>query len=285
MSPRGRDDEERPNPSRKAEGVPMQRMCGVSARVGLLSSLFMLAGATLPAHADLIRPSPGRSFPDIAGDIGGSQTYVYDPSTQTGTFALINAPHLISLGPSGKDLIPMQPDHDGTLYQTLKLKLDRSGRLIDSPLNQFEIRGTVIINDRVYEGLLLKGRPTAFATTDQASPALKNPGVFGLNMQIEGGELAGTFGTEAYLRIVPQANSTFRGEFTCDFSGEKPLTNLIAVDRRLSAHLIGPVSLIGLLAGTAALVAWRIVRLLARMSRRCSVPRRRPVAQWAASTW
>src|SRR5215471_11001582 len=133
----------------------MQPMCGVSARICLLSSLFMLAGGTLPARADLIRPAPGRSFPDIAGDIGGSQTYIYDPATQTGTFALSNAPHLISLGPSGKDLIPMQPDRDGTLQQMLQLKHDRSGRLIDSPLNRFEIRGTVVINGREYEGLLL----------------------------------------------------------------------------------------------------------------------------------
>jgi hypothetical protein len=263
----------------------MQRMCGDSARIGLLSSLIMLAGSALPAYADLIRPAPGRSFPDIAGDIGGSQTYVYDPDTQTGTFALSNAPHLISLGPLSKDLIPMQPDRDGTLYQTLELKLDRSGRLIDSPLNRFEMHGTVIINDRVYEGLLLKGRPTAFATADQAHPALKNPEVFGLNMQIEGGQLAGTFGAEAYLRIVPQANNTFRGEFTRDFSGEKPLTNLIAVDRRLPAQLIGPLALIVLFAGATALLAWRIARFLARTPRRCAVPRPRPVGQWAAPTW
>jgi hypothetical protein len=260
-------------------------MCGVTARIGLLSSLIMLVATALPAHADLIRPAPGRSFPDIAGDIGGAQTYVYDPDTQTGTFALSNAPHLISLGPLSKDLIPMQPDRDGTLYQTLELKLDRTGRLIDSPLNRFEIHGTVIINDRVYEGLLLKGRPTAFGTADQAGLALKNPEVFGLNMQIEGGQLAGTFGAEAYLRIVPQAHNTFRGEFTRDFSGEKPLTNLIAVDRRLSARLVGPLALM-LVAGCGiSLLAWRIARFLARTPRRCELPRPRPVGPWAASTW
>ena len=104
-------------------------------------------------------------------------------------------------------------------------------------------------------------------------------------MQIEGGQLAGTFGAEAYLRIIPQANSTFRGEFTRDFSGEKPLTNLIAVDRRLPARLIGPLALIVLFAGGTALLSWRIARSLARTPRRCAVPRPRPVGQWAASTW
>ena len=52
----------------------------------------------------------------------------------------------------------MQPDRNGTLHQTLELKLDRCGRLVDSPLNRFEIRGTVIINDRVYQGVLLEGK-------------------------------------------------------------------------------------------------------------------------------
>ena len=69
---------------------------------------------------------------------------------------------------------------------------------------------------------------------------MKDSEVFGLNMQIEGGELAGAFGAEAYLRIIPQANNTFRGEFTRDFSGEKPLTNLIAVDRHPPRPLVRP---------------------------------------------
>lgn len=263
----------------------MQRMCIVLGRVSLFSSLFLLAGLALPVRADLIRAAPGRSFPDIAGDIGGSQTYVYDPETQTGTFALTNAPHLISLGPSGKDLIPMQPDRDGTLHQTLQLKLDRSGNLIDSPLNRFEIRGTVVINDQVYEGLLLRGKPTAFGIGGHDHPALKNPDVFGLNMQIEGGQLAGQFGSVAYLRIIPQANSTFQGEFTRDFSAEMPLTNLVAVDRRLSARAIGPALVVAILGGIAALLAWRFVRSPARASRRCPVACPRPVGQWAASTW
>src|SRR5262249_61326878 len=99
-------------------------------------------------------------------------------------------------------------------------------------------------NDHEYTGVLLMGRPTAFGIAGDDRAAMKNPDVFGLNMHIEGGHLAGTFGSEAYLRIIPQANSTFQGEFTRDFSGEKPLTNLIAVDRRLAARAIGPLLLL-----------------------------------------
>ena len=78
----------------------------------------------------------------------GTQTYKYDPTTQTGIFALINAYHLISLGPSDDDLVPMQPLKDGTLTQSLKMTLDGAGHLVDSPANRFEIRGIVVIGNR-----------------------------------------------------------------------------------------------------------------------------------------
>jgi hypothetical protein len=260
----------------------MQRMLSVSHRMGLTLAVILLAGSRQSAHADLIRATPGRSFPDIAGDIGGSQTYVYDPATETGTFALVNAPHLISLGPSVKDLIPLQPKTDGTLYQSLKLKLDREGRLVDSPLNRFEIHGKVMINNEPFEGLLLEGTPTAFGIAEHDRPAVNTPDVFGLNMRIEGGKLAGTFGNEAYLRIIPQANSTFTGEFNCDFSAEKPMTNLLALDRRMAAPILERTAILGLILGGAGLLAWPIVRSLARATRRRPVPPGRPLRRWAS---
>ena len=260
----------------------MHRMRISFAKTGL--ALLLLAGFHGSADADLIRAAPGRAFPEIAGDIGGSQTYIYDPATQTGTFALTNAPHLISLGPSAKDLIPLQPDRNGTLHQTLELKLDRCGRLVESPLNRFEIRGTVTINDQVYEGVLLKGRPTAFGIAEKDRPNWRNLEVFGLNMQIDGGKLASTFGSEAYLRIIPQAKSTFRGEFTSDFSAEKPLTNLLALDRRLSYTALHRAAMLARFLGAAGFVAWRSMRPMSRPWRRRSAPRHRPGSRWAAPT-
>lgn len=263
----------------------MQWMRSAFARATLLVTLFLPVGCPSLARADLIRAAPGRSFPDIAGDIGGSQTYVYDPVTQTGTFALINSPHLISLGPSARDLVPMQPDSHGKLTQTLELKLDRRGHLIPSPLNKFEIFGTVVINDRVYEGLLLKGRPTAFGIADPSRTVEKSSEVFGLNVEIEEGSLADAFGREAYLRIIPQAHSSFRGEFTCDFSAEKPLTNLLAVDRDLSTAWSAPMTVIGLSGGGVVLLAWWIVRAMARPARRGSIHRHRAVRHCAAPSF
>ena len=108
----------------------MQRMCAANNKFGFV--LLFACVSILSAHArgDLIRSSPARSFPDIAGDIVGTQTYTYDPVTQTGIFHLVNAPHLISLGPTVKDMVQMLPNHDGTLTQSLKMKLDRNGRLV-----------------------------------------------------------------------------------------------------------------------------------------------------------
>ena len=170
----------------------MQRMCGFSARIGLLVFFAAFGSGWSTAWGDLIRSSPARTFPDIAGDIAGAQTYTYDPTTQTGTFEFVNAPHLISLGPSVQDMFHMLPDQDGTLSQSLQMKLDRNGRLVNSPENRFQIRGSVLIGDRVYHGLLLEGRPTDFGAAVQETKAVKNmrPEVFDLNMTITGGELA-----------------------------------------------------------------------------------------------
>jgi hypothetical protein len=241
-------------------------MCSTIARAALVLFLLDLADVCAPVRGDLIRSSPSRSFPDIAGDIVGSQTYTYDPSTQTGTFQVENAPHLIALGPSAKDMVTMLPDHDGTLSQSLRMTLDRHGRLIDSPHNKFQIRGTVVIGDRTFQGLLLEGRPTAFGVEAQDARSARNKSaeVFDLNMKITGGELADAFGPEAYLRIVPQAKSTFHGQFTADFSSEKPLTNLRAARKGLPAAVPEPTAFVTLLACGAIVLLCRLRRQLVR---------------------
>jgi hypothetical protein len=244
----------------------MQRPCSAGYFAGLVFFVAALAQLYAPARADLIRSNPARTFPDIAGDIVGTQTYRYDPSTQTGMFHVENAPHLIALGPSARDMITMLPDRDGTLRQSLQMKLDRHGRLVDSPHNKFQIRGTVVIGERTFQGLLLEGRPTKFGALAQDSRSLRNYGleVFDLNMTITGGELAGAFGPEAYLRIVPQSKSTFHGEFTADFSSEKPLTNLRAARKRLPASVPEPTALTTL----ATCAAIYVVRRLRRQPKR-----------------
>ena len=246
----------------------MQRMCSVIARVGLVLFFVGITGLCSPVCGDLIRSKPARSFPDIAGDIVGVQTYTYDPATQTGTFEVVNAPHLISLGPSVKDMLNMLPSQDGTLSQSLLMKLDRNGRLIDSPMNKFEIRGKVIIGGRTYDGLLLEGKPTAFGADVKAPSSTKNLEIFDLNMRITGGELQKAFGDAAYLRISPQDRSTFDGRFTTDFSSEKPLTNLRALRNTLPATVPEPTSLITFLTCGAGLLAYKLRRYFNRKAPR-----------------
>lgn len=261
----------------------MQRMRSV-ARVGVLAVAALISAIERPASADSIRAAPGRSFPDIAGDIGGSQKYVYDPATQTGIFTLRNAPHLISLGPSGRDMIPLQPNVDGTLYQTLKVKVDRHGRIVNSPENQFEISGFVWIKGEKFDGVLLRGTPTAFAIAEHDSPSARAQDIFGLNVKIEDGKLASAFGAEAYLRIVPQAKSTFNGEFTSDFAGEMPMTNLLAVAHGTST-LAGSAAWLGLTLTllASAGVSWPVARRAIGTMRRRTARRHLPVTDWAST--
>jgi hypothetical protein len=241
----------------------MQRMCKLKIQAGTLMLIAAAGGLMSPARGDLIRSSPSRTFPDIAGDITGVQTYTYDPITQTGTFQVENAPHLISLGPSAKDMVIILPEQDGTLSQTLQMKLDRHGRLINSPSNKFQIRGSVVIGEQTYQGLLLEGTPTAFGALRPDGPAAgsRNVEVFDLNVKITDGKLARAFGPEAYLRITPQAGSTFSGEFTADFSSERPLTNLRAARKNLPAAVPEPSVLFTLLTCGAGAVTLRVRRL------------------------
>jgi hypothetical protein len=253
----------------------MHRMQIVSDPLARAWMLIVLAVWPIAARGDLIRSSPARSFPGIAGDLVGVQTYRYDPGTQTGLFEVLSAPHLVTLGPSSKDMFHMLPDVDGTLTESLRMKLDRNGRLVDSPLNKFQIYGKVIIGDRTYQGLLLEGTPTAFGADAKDDSAQKRAEVFDLNMTITGGELAEAFGPEAYLRIVPQSKSTFDGRFTTDFTSEKPVTSLRARQKGFPASVPEPTTLVMLLTCGAGLLVCRLKRRYARSNQR----RGRPVGE------
>ncbi len=235
----------------------MQRMRSVFIRLGLASLIGSIGGTGLPARGDLIRPRSARTYPDIAGDIVGTQTYTFDPKSQTGTFQVVNSPQFIALGPKGHDIVSLTPNQDGTLSQVLQLELDQNGRLVQNPNNRFELYGTVVIGNQVYRGLLLEGTPTAFGSQILKSPSISSEDVFDLNMKITGGKLADAFGSEAYFRVIPQSNSTFHGSFTSSFSGARPLTTLRALQGRLPAAIPEPSPLAVLLVAGAGLMVRR----------------------------
>jgi hypothetical protein len=235
--------------------------------VVLWIGIWAALGAGIPwtaTRADLIRPRTTRSFPDIAGDIAGSQTYSFDPSSQTGTFQVVNAPHLLTLGPDRQDMVRVEPNADGTLLQSVQIKLNKQGKLVESPENRFELHGTVVIGDQTFDGLLLRGRPTSFGARAQGQTSHSKMDAFDLNLKVTGGKLAEAFGNEAYLRIIPQSNSTFEGIFTADFSGDKPLTNLRGSRSRLAAPVPEPTALLVIVVGGIAIAGSRFLRRRSR---------------------
>jgi hypothetical protein len=240
------------------EGVVMQRMQGVNWKLTLVPVVVLTAGIGGPARGDLIRPKTPRSYPDIAGDIIGTQTYTFDPTSKTGTFLVRNSPQFIALGPTGGDLVSMSPNQDGTLSETLQLTLDQNGKLIPGTNNRFQLYGTVVIGNQTYQGLLLEGTPTAFGAQVQKGGSLNPSDVFDLNMTITGGQLASAFGPQAYFRVIPQSNSTFQGSFATSFSGDRPLTNLRAIQGHLPTPIPEPSPLAILMAAGAGLALKRL---------------------------
>src|SRR5207237_812666 len=93
-----------------------------------------------------------------------------------------------------------------------------------SPLNSFQVYGTVVVGGQTYTGLLLSGTPTAFGS-QTLKPLVNNEDLFDMTLKITGGTLASLYGPGAYIRVTSEANSTFNGVFTTDFSSEKVLTN------------------------------------------------------------
>jgi hypothetical protein len=226
----------------------------------ILLPLGALAGVLSPARGDLIRPRNSPTYPDIAGDLVGSQTYTFDPSSRTGTFQVVNSPQFIALGPSGNDLFRVTPNTDGTLTQKLELKLDQNGRLVETPDNTFQLYGTIKLGDQEYQGLLLEGKPTAFGVQGQSNASLNQSVVFDLNMTITGGQLKDAFGPDAYFRVIPQSNSTFQGSFASSFSGGKPMTNLRALQGNLPSPIPEPSSLFVFVFGGGGFLMARVLR-------------------------
>jgi hypothetical protein len=246
----------------------MLRMPSVKLKHATVMTLLIVSGAWLPARADLIRPKASSTYPDIAGDIVGSQTYTFDPISQTGMFQVSNSPQLIALGPSGKDMMSVTPDQEGTLSQTLRLMLNQNGQIVDNPENRFQLYGSVVIGSQIYNGLLLEGTPTTFGVQTEPRMTLSGANAFDLNVKITGGQLAQAFGSEAYFRVIPQANSTFQGSFASSFSGEKPLTNLRALQGHLPSAIPEPSAFIVFLTAGGGIIARQLLTHIKSHKRR-----------------
>ena len=232
----------------------MHRMHSLGLSVGLIVLIYAAIGAS--ASASLLRPNDTREFPDLTAFANGYQTYTYNPSTGTGVFQLSNVPFLLTSGttPTGGFVeSDVTATADNLRSQTLTAVVDANGNLVNSPLNSFQVYGTVTVGGQTYTGLLLSGTPTAFGS-QTLKPAVGNEDLFDLALKITGGTLASLYGPDAYVRVTSEANSTFDGVFTTDFSSEKVLTNTHTITSTLPAPAPEPTALVVLLACGAGLL-------------------------------
>ena len=216
------------------------------------------AGVSTPTEAALLRPNDAREYPDITAFANGYQKYTYDSGSQTGVFQLSNVPFLLTNGqtPGGSGFIEsnVTPTADNVRLQTITAVLDSQGNLVASPLNSFQIYGTVVVGDQTYTGLLLSGTPTAFGSQSLKPVGVQNEDLFDLSLKITGGSLQSLYGPDAYVRVTSEANSTFNGVFTTDFSSEKVLTNTHTIANLVPSPVPEPTALVVLLACGAGLL-------------------------------
>jgi hypothetical protein len=229
----------------------MQRMHSLGLKAALI-----FAGLATSSPAALLRPNDTREYPDITAFANGYQTYSYDPATQTGVFQVNNVPFLLTNGqnPDGSfNQSNVTPTSANIQSETITAVLDSNGNLVASPLNSFSIYGTVVIGDQTYTGLLLSGTPTAFGS-QTLKPLVGNEDLFDLSLKITGGSMSSLYGPDAYVRVTSEANSTFNGVFTTDFSSEKVLTNTHTIASTLPTPAPEPTALVVLLACGAGLL-------------------------------
>ena len=121
----------------------MQRMRSIIGKLARVMVVLIVTGVWWPARGDLIRPKASPTYPDIAGDLVGSQTYTYDPTTKTGTFQVTNSPQLFVLGPPGDDMAKVltQPGGDAQPDPPADAQPERQARA-RNPDNRFQLYGT-----------------------------------------------------------------------------------------------------------------------------------------------
>ncbi len=196
------------------EGRIMHRM-----RQSLIFSMigFMVATSGI-ARAALIQPNTTRQYPDIAADVNGVVNYNY--SNGQGTFTMRNTPFLLATGPDAAQEATILPTADGTRVQSLSVALDSTGNIVNSTSNSYSLYGTTTVAGQTFTGLLLQGTPTSFGSQDNGAFDM-----FDLGIKVTGGSLADAFGTNAYMLIRPELQSSFTGAFDTNFSAQKATSN------------------------------------------------------------
>jgi hypothetical protein len=224
----------------------LHRMRRIVARASLVLALATLLGfgSSRRAAADLIRPNATQAFPDIQGNIVGTQTYTYNSTTQTGTFQVNNAPVLMAIGPQTTNEYFVTDTASQIRSQSIQVKLDSSGNLLNDAGNSFSMYGSVTIGNQTFSGLLLQGTPTAFGF-DPHPGSLPH---YDMNVTLTGGSLKTLYGPDAYVSIITETNNTFTGSFAQTFQASKPITNVRAYNAPSPLPVPEPSTLVVILA-------------------------------------
>lgn len=246
----------------------MQRMRRLFALTGAaLTALSLSTGSTQAATASastLLKPDAGRAYPDISADINGKVDYTYNAGTQTGLFHVKNTPYLIAGGPSAANEFAVAPNSDtGVRSQEIQFVVDKAGNLVTDASNKYELYGTITTPDATYSGLLLKGTPTGFGYQDLNPVGITGSDIFDVNINVTGGQLADYFGSQMYLRITPELQSTFSGKFDENFSAAKATSNSRSYNAPKPFPIPEPTTVMLYLVGTAGLVYHQRRRLTA----------------------
>ena len=77
-------------------------------------------GDVRACRGDLIRPKTRGRTPILPATSWARRRTRSIRRSKTGTFRVTNAPQFIALGPTGRDMLSVTPDKDGTLSQTLQ---------------------------------------------------------------------------------------------------------------------------------------------------------------------
>ena len=241
----------------------MHRMRSFMAKAGLTWFLAAALGGSNAARGDLIRPDAAQSFPDLAGDIVGTQVYTYSSGAPSGTFRIDNAPTLLATGPSLSSEAYVYDLSSGQRSQSLQLKLDPSGNLVSDAGNSYSVYGTVTLAGQTFSGLLLEGTPTQFGFLPY-NPKSPTTSTFDLNLTLTGGLLKQIYGPDAYMRITTETNSSFTGTFAQSFSGSKVITNVRSYNSLAVTPIPEPSTFLVLLVCGAAGFGFRRCRWIER---------------------
>jgi hypothetical protein len=166
-----------------------------------------------------------------------------------------NTPYLIAGGPNANEEFAIQPNADGVRRQVLTVALDTpatSGR--DDPANNYELYGHHQHGRRDLQRPAAEGDPTLFGSQDLGPVGITGSDVFDASLNITGGALQRFFGSDTYIRITPELESTFTGVFDQDFSGVKATSNTRTYNAPFPFPIPEPATVLLLLAGGAGLV-------------------------------